>query len=94
MPALREAGGAGRGHRHAGSEYRLATDAPEVQLAVSDPEEGADWFNLDVRVSIEGEPVEYRELFTALATGQTHLILPSGTWFSLERPELEQLRGR
>ncbi|MFT3969060.1 MAG: DEAD/DEAH box helicase [Micropruina sp.] len=73
-------------------DYRLATEAPEVRLAVSDPEEGTDWFNLDVRVSIEGEPVEYRELFTALATGQTHLILPSGTWFSLERPELEQLR--
>ena len=75
------------------ADYRLATEAPEVQLAVSDPADGADWFNLDVRVSIEGEPVEYRELFTALATGQTHLILPSGTWFSLERPELEQLRA-
>ena len=75
------------------ADYRLATEAPEVRLAVTDPADGADWFNLDVRVSIEGEPVEYRELFTALATGQTHLILPSGTWFSLERPELEQLRA-
>ncbi len=74
-------------------EYRLATEAPEVTLRVSDPPEGTDWFNLAVQVTIEGEPVEYRELFTALATGQTHLILPSGTWFSLERPELEQLRA-
>ena len=74
-------------------EYRLATEAPEVLLTVSDPPEGTDWFNLAVHVTIEGEPVEYRELFTALATGQTHLILPSGTWFSLERPELEQLRA-
>lgn len=74
------------------ADYRLATEAPEVTLSVTDPPEGADWFNLGVRVSIEGEPVEYRELFYALATGQTHLILPSGTWFSLERPELEQLR--
>ncbi len=75
------------------AEYRYAAEAPQVQLSVTDPSDGADWFNLDVRVSIEGEPVEYRELFTALATGQTHLILPSGTWFSLERPELEQLRA-
>ncbi len=92
LPALREAGVL---VEVTGTpvEYRLATDAPEVELAVSDPEDGADWFNLDVRVSIEDEPVEYRELFTALATGQTHLILPSGTWFSLERPELEQLRA-
>ena len=91
LPALREAGVV---VEVTGTplDYRLATEAPEVRLAVSDPDEGTDWFNLDVRVSIEGEPVEYRELFTALATGQTHLILPSGTWFSLERPELEQLR--
>ena len=74
-------------------DYRLATEAPEVSVSVTDPPEGTDWFNLGVRVSIEGEPVEYRELFTALATGQTHLILPSGTWFSLERPELQQLRA-
>ncbi len=73
--------------------YRLASEPPRVDLAVTDPGLGSDWFNLAVTVSIEGEPVEYRELFTALATGQTHLILPSGTWFSLERPELEQLRA-
>ena len=73
--------------------YRLADSAPLVSLAVTDPSEGTDWFNLQVQVSIDGEPVEYAELFTALATGQTHVILPSGTWFSLERPELEQLRA-
>ncbi|WP_264702325.1 DEAD/DEAH box helicase [Micropruina sonneratiae] len=75
------------------ADYRLATEAPEVRVEVADPAHGSDWFNLDVEVSIEGEPIEYRELFTALATGQTHLILPSGTWFSLERPELQQLRA-
>ena len=73
--------------------YRLASEAPRIDLAVTDAGPGSDWFNLAVSVSIEGEAVEYRELFTALATGQTHLILPSGTWFSLERPELEQLRS-
>ncbi len=72
--------------------YRLASEAPQVGLSVTDAGPGSDWFNLAVTVTIEGEAVEYRELFTALATGQTHLILPSGTWFSLERPELEQLR--
>jgi len=74
-------------------DYRLATAAPEVTVMISDPPEATDWFNLAIRVSIEGETVEYRELFTALATGQTHLILPSGTWFSLENAELEQLRA-
>lgn len=73
--------------------YREADEAPVVSLEVSDPERGTDWFNLDVTVTIEGEPVEYRELFTALATGQDALILPSGVWFSLDRPELAQLRA-
>jgi hypothetical protein len=73
--------------------YRHATEAPQVQLDVTDPAEGTDWFNLAVTVTIEGEPVEYRELFSALATGQEALILPSGTWFSLDRPELAQLRA-
>ncbi|HMQ37100.1 MAG TPA: DEAD/DEAH box helicase [Micropruina sp.] len=91
LPALRDAGVIVEVTGEA-VDYRLATEAPQVTLTVADPAEGTDWFNLDVRVSIEGEPVEYRELFTALATGQTHLILPSGTWFGLDRPELEQLR--
>lgn len=73
--------------------YRLSLEAPRISLAVTDPAEGADWFNLAVTITIEDEPVEYRELFTALATGQTHLILPSGVWFSLERPEFDQLRA-
>ncbi|MGB7963145.1 MAG: DEAD/DEAH box helicase, partial [Propionicimonas sp.] len=51
-----------------------------------------DWFNLDIQITIDGETVDFRALFTALARGESHLILESGTWFSLDRPELEQLR--
>ncbi len=72
--------------------YRHATGAPQVSVSVSDPPEGTDWFDLAVTVSVDGEPVPFRDLFVALATDQTHLFLPSGTWFSLERPELDQLR--
>ncbi len=32
-------------------------------------------------------------LFAALSTGRDHLLLDSGTWFSLERPEFDQLRA-
>ncbi len=63
--------------------YRLATQAPRVSLSVTDPPEGTDWFNLSVSVTIEDELVEFRELFTALAIGQTppdpavgHLVQP------------------
>ena len=52
-----------------------------------------DWFDLDVSVSVGDETVVLRELFVALAHNESHLLLPSGTYFSLERPEFGQLRS-
>jgi len=75
-------------------DYRYSEAAPTVTLAVTDPKDGAgDWFSLDVQVSIDGEEVDFAELFAALARGEAHLVLDGGTWFSLDRPELEQLRA-
>ncbi len=50
-----------------------------------------DWFDLSVAVSVDGEDVPFADLFVALAEGRSHLILPSGTYFSLDRDELRQL---
>ena len=73
--------------------YRRAESAPLVTVAMADDAGGAtDWFDLAVTIEVDGEQVEFRELFAALARGESHLILDSGTWFSLDRPELEQLR--
>ncbi len=73
--------------------YREAAEAPVIELRVTEPEGGpTDWFDLDVQVSIEGQVIEFRRMFTALAKGEDHLILPNGVWFSLDRPELDQLR--
>ena len=47
-----------------------------------------DWFDLTITVTVGGEEVPFSELFIALAEGQSHLILPSGTFFSLDRDEL------
>lgn len=73
-------------------EYREADEAPQVRVAVREDDGRTDWFNLDVDVTIDGETVPFAELFRALATGEDHLVLGSGTWFDLGRPELEQLR--
>lgn len=72
-------------------DYREAQQAPRIELAVTDAPAG-DWFNLDVTVTIDGETVPFTELFTALAVGDDHLLLDSGTWFALDHPELDQLR--
>lgn len=73
-------------------DYRLSELGPTITVAVGDTTDGADWFSLDVEVSLDGETVEFTELFGALARGDSHLVLASGAWFSLDRPELEQLR--
>ena len=77
----------------AAPSYRRAESAPVVSVAMSDDAgDATDWFDLAVTIEVDGEQVEFRELFAALARGESHLILDSGTWFSLDRPELEQLR--
>ncbi len=51
-----------------------------------------DWFDLDISLDVGGETVPLRALFVALARDESHLLLPSGTYFSLDRPEFAQLR--
>jgi len=73
-------------------DYRYTDAAALVQLSATESSDNADWFNLGVRVSIDGEEIPFQTLFVALARGDSHLVLDSGTWFSIERPELDQLR--
>ncbi|MGX6608430.1 SNF2-related protein, partial [Micromonosporaceae bacterium Da 78-11] len=51
-----------------------------------------DWFDLSVRVDVGSEQVDFEVLFVALARDQEFLILPSGAYFGLARPEFQQLR--
>ena len=77
------------------ADYSEAVDAPLIQVSTSDPADGAttDWFDLGISVTVAGEDVPLAPLIEAVARGHEHLILDSGTWFSLERPELEALRA-
>ena len=71
-------------------DYREAVAAPVVSLGGTGSAEN-DWFDLTITVTVGGEEVSFSELFIALAEGQSHLILPSGTFFSLDREELREL---
>jgi superfamily II DNA or RNA helicase len=73
-------------------DYREIVEAPVVELGGSLSGDN-DWFDLTVTVTVDGEKVPFADLFVALAEDQTHLILPSGTFFSLDREELRQLAG-
>ena len=73
-------------------EYRRTTSVPSVQMAAVERPNSADWFDLRVKVSIDGEAIPFEDLFVALTDRQDFLILETGVYFSLDRPEFIQLR--
>jgi SNF2 family DNA or RNA helicase len=76
------------------ADYSEADEAPLISVSATDTtgSEPTDWFDLGISVTVAGEDVPLAPLIEALARGHAHLILESGTWFSLDRPELETLR--
>ena len=75
--------------------YAEVEEAPLISVSASDSSGDAapgDWFDLGITVSVAGEEVPFAPLFAALVRGDGHLILDTGTWFSLDRPELRALR--
>jgi superfamily II DNA or RNA helicase len=75
-----------------GPAYQEALQAPVITFDGTDAGGQPDWFDLSVRVTVGGEQVAFDELFVALAEDRQYLILPSGTYFSLDRAEFCQLR--
>ncbi|WP_236647356.1 DEAD/DEAH box helicase [Micromonospora sicca] len=76
----------------AGPAYQETQRAPVITFAGADTGGQPDWYDLSVQVTVGGEQVPFDELFVALAADQQYLILPSGTYFSLDRAEFRQLR--
>ncbi len=72
--------------------FRLSDARPLVQVSATEAPGESDWFDLGITLSIDGEEVPFQSLFAAIALGETHLILDSGIYFSIERPEYDQLR--
>jgi hypothetical protein len=76
------------GHR---PDYREADDSLRIGLSAGELDGELDWFDLGITVTVEGREVPFAELFVALASGQSHLLLPDGAYFSLDKPELAAL---
>ena len=72
-------------------DYREAEAAPVITTSVSDDEERPDWFSLSVRVHVGQEEIPLALLMAAVATGEPEVLLESGTWVSIDRPEIEAL---
>ena len=58
--------------------YREIEDTPLVTVGASESED-PDWFDLAIRVSVEGREVPFAPLFAALARGEEYLVLDDGS---------------
>ena len=72
-------------------DYSELTDSPLISVSTKGTDDG-DWFDLGVTVTLGGEDVPFDQLFRALAAGEEHLMLSSGSYFRLDQPEFLQLR--
>ena len=72
-------------------DYREAGDSLRIGMSASELDGEPDWFDLGIAVTVEGREVPFADLFVALASGQSHLLLPDGAYFSLDKPELAAL---
>ena len=72
-------------------DYHEAGDSLEIEVSADERDGDPDWFDLGIDITVEGRKVPFAELFVALANGQSHLLLPDGAYFSLDKPELAAL---
>ncbi len=73
-------------------DYRRSDAEPEVAVSALERGGVSDWFDLHIEVTLEGETVPFDQLFVALSRGDELLVLDTGVYFSLDRPELLRLR--
>ncbi|HYZ07255.1 MAG TPA: DEAD/DEAH box helicase [Pseudonocardiaceae bacterium] len=75
------------------ADYREAGDSLRIGVSTDDVAGETDWFDLGVSITVEGREVPFTDVFVALAADESHLLLADGAYFSLQKPELQALRG-
>jgi superfamily II DNA or RNA helicase len=72
-------------------DYRDAGDSLTVGLSTAEISGERDWFDLGVTITVNDREVPFVEVFSALARGETRMLLDDGAHFSLEDPRLASL---
>ena len=93
LPLLRDRPGVRVEVHGTPAEYREAGDSLQIAVSTQALANEGDWYDLGVSITVDGETVPFLDVFVALAQGRSHLLLPGGTYFSLEKPELLALRA-
>ena len=71
--------------------YREIEDTPLVTVGASETDD-PDWFDLAIRVSVEGREVPFAPLFAAIARGEEYLVLDDGSYLRTDLAVLDRLR--
>lgn len=74
-------------------DFHPANTAPQVEFTSGDGKPVRnDWFDLSITVQVDGHQLPISAVIAELASGATHMLLPSGAYFRLDTPELVRLR--
>ncbi|MEV6414762.1 SNF2-related protein [Kribbella sp. NPDC051718] len=73
--------------------YREVGDSLTIEVSTSAEAGEMDWLDLGITIRVEGQRVPFVNIFRALAIGKSSVLLTSGAYFSLQKPELKALRA-
>ena len=74
------------------ADYREVGDTLSIGVSTTEVPGENDWFDLGVTITAEGHDVPFTDVFLALASDQSEMLLSDGAYFSLDKPELRRLR--
>jgi superfamily II DNA or RNA helicase len=74
------------------ADYRDVGDSLTIGVSTADVAGERDWFDLGVTISVDGRELPLADVFVALASGDSHVLLADGAHFSLLAPRLQSLR--
>jgi superfamily II DNA or RNA helicase len=92
LPRVREVLGRARGWEGDPARYRDVGDSLKLGVSTAEIEGEQDWFDLGVTIRVDGRELPFAEVFAALASGESHMLLDDGAHFSLLEPRLQSLR--
>jgi hypothetical protein len=73
-------------------DFRSASTGPQLEFSSGDSEfVHNDWFDLNITAQVDGHAVPLSDVIVELASGATHMLLPTGVYFRLDTPELLRL---
>ncbi len=74
-------------------DYRDVGPSLEISLSTAEIAGERYWFDLGVTISVEGRELPFADVFVALASGRSHMLLADGAHFALDDPRLQSLRA-